>query len=90
MKWTSHLAQGWTRIAGAQQEVRVEVIEAKEDNGISESFTEKLNNLDSLIELHKVPKQIINSWLEKAQVNKINDLPEEKLSACIDYIEKKL
>ena len=20
MKWTSHLAQGWTRIAGAQQE----------------------------------------------------------------------
>ena len=73
-----------------EEEVKVEVIEAKEDNSISGSFTEKLNDLDNLIELHKVPKQIINSWLEKAQVDKINDLPEEKLSACIDYIEKKL
>lgn len=73
-----------------KQEVKIEVMEVREDNGISENFTEKVNNLDNLIELYKVPQETVGKWLKKAQVGRIKDLPEEKLDACIDLINKKV
>jgi len=45
--------------------------------------------LQELIELHNVPQKTVDLWLQKAQVESINELPEEKIDACIDYIDKK-
>lgn len=45
--------------------------------------------LQELIELHNVPQKTVDLWLQKAQVESIDKLPEEKIDACIDYIEKK-
>ena len=54
------------------------------------AITEKVNNLDNLIELYKVPQETVGKWLKKPQVGRIKDLPEEKLDACIDLINKKV
>jgi len=45
--------------------------------------------LQELIELHNVTQETVDLWLQKAQVESIDKLPEEKIDACIDYIEKK-
>jgi len=45
--------------------------------------------LQELIELHNVSQETVDLWLQKAQVESIDKLPEEKIDACIDYIEKK-
>ena len=45
--------------------------------------------LQELIELHNVPQKTVDLWLQKAQVESIDKLPEEKIDACIDYIDKK-
>lgn len=72
-----------------EEEDKLEAIEVKEDQLVLENFAEKVKNLDNLIELHQVPQEIVYTWLKKAQVNTIEDLPEEKIDACIDYIKKK-
>lgn len=45
--------------------------------------------LQELIELHNVPQETVDLWLQKAQVKSLDELPEEKIDACIDYIDKK-
>ena len=65
-----------------------EVIEVKENKNISESFTEKLSNLDNLIELHQVPQKIVDAWLKKAQAQTLADLSEEQIQSCIDFMHR--
>jgi hypothetical protein len=36
-----------------------------------------------------VPKETVDLWLQKAQVESIDALSKEKIDACIDYIDKK-
>lgn len=74
---------------GDEEEDKLEVIEVKEDNAAIENFAEKVRNLDNLIELHQVPQEIVDKWLQKAQAQTIADLSEEKLDACIALINKK-
>ena len=45
--------------------------------------------LQELIQLHNVPQETVDLWLQKAQVESLDELPEEKIEACIDYIDKK-
>ena len=58
-------------------------------NAIQDNFAEKVSSLDNLIELHQVPKEIIDLWLKKAQVDDISQMKEEYIDACIDYVENK-
>ena len=74
---------------GDDEEMALEAIEVKENKPLVERTAEKVSNLDNLIELHQVPQEIVDTWLKKAQVDTIEDLPEEKIEACIDYIKKK-
>lgn len=74
---------------GDDEEMVLEAIEIKENKPVVERTAKKVSNLDNLIELHQVPKEIVDTWLKKAQVDTIEDLPEEKIEACIDYIRKK-
>lgn len=46
--------------------------------------------LQELIELHNIPQETVDLWLQKAQVESIDELPEKIIDACIDYINKKL
>ena len=75
---------------GDEEEGKLEAIEVKEDNAAIENFAEKVKNLDNLIELHQVPQEIVDKWLQKAQAQTIADLSEEKLEACIALINKKV
>ena len=74
---------------GDDEEMALEAIEVKENKPVVERTAKKVSNLDNLIELHQVPQEIVDTWLKKAQVDTIEDLPEEKIEACIDYIKKK-
>lgn len=64
------------------EETKVEVIQ-------DEAVLKKYFALQELIELHNVPQETVDLWLQKAQVESIDELPEEKIEACIDYINKK-
>ena len=55
----------------------------------NEAKLKKYFALQELIELHNVPQETVDLWLQKAQVESIDKLPEEKIDACIDYIDKK-
>ena len=59
------------------------------ENAIQDNLAEKVSSLDNLIELHQVPKEIIDLWLKKAQVDDISHMKEEYIDACIDYVENK-
>ncbi len=50
--------------------------------------SETLAELIELVKLHNVPSQIIEKWCDKAGVESIADLGEEKQAACIEYINK--
>lgn len=64
------------------EETKVEVIQ-------DEAVLKKYFALQELIELHNVPQETVDLWLQKAQVESIDELPAEKIEACIDYINKK-
>lgn len=64
------------------EETKVEVIQ-------DEAVLKKYFALQELIELHNVPQETVDLWLQKAQVESIDELPKEKIEACIDYINKK-
>lgn len=70
-------------------EEKPESLEVREAINISENFAEKVNNLNNLIELHKVPQETVDKWLKKAQVDHFCYMKEEHLDACIGSIEKK-
>lgn len=57
-----------------------------------EALTESMSKaveLEKLIELNQVPQETVAMWLEKAQVEKISELSEEKINACIDFVSGK-
>ena len=64
------------------EETKVEVIQ-------DEAVLKKYFALQELIELHNVPQETVDLWLQKAQVESIDELPAEKIEACIDYINRK-
>lgn len=63
-------------------ETEVEVIQ-------DEVVLKKYFALQKLIELNNVPQETVDLWLQKAQVESIDELSKEKIEACIDYINKK-
>ena len=73
-----------------EDEEKTASIEVKvSENGLRR-FREKVSKLDDLLELYQVSEETVDKWLKKAQVDTIEDLPEEKLDACIDLINKKV
>ena len=70
-------------------EKKVKDIEVEKNIIDDTAFIEKVNNLDSLIELHQVPQEIVDTWLKKAQVDDFIGMKEEYIDACIDYVENK-
>ena len=64
------------------KDIEVEVIQ-------DEAVLKKYFALQELIELHNVPQETVDLWLQKAQVESIDELPEEKIEACIDYVKNK-
>ncbi|MFK7973685.1 MAG: hypothetical protein AB8B66_02310 [Rickettsiaceae bacterium] len=52
------------------------------------NFAHKVNNLEILINQSDLSKDIVNSWLKKAQAETIADLSEEQIQSCIDFMHK--
>lgn len=55
----------------------------------NEAKLKKYFALQELIESNNIPQETVDSWLQKAQVESIDELPEGLIDKCIDYIEKK-
>ena len=53
-----------------------------------EKTSDTLAELLELVKLHNVPNQIIEKWCDKAGVESIADLGEEKQLSCIEWINK--
>ena len=60
-------------------------VESKPENHLNSSYEQ----LSALIELHSLPESIINAWLEKASIEKLENLSEEHILKCIDFIQNK-
>jgi len=71
------------------EEVEIKTVDVEDNRALSEDFANKVDNLESLIALYQVPKETVDLWLQKAQVESIDALSKEKIEACIDYIDKK-
>lgn len=56
---------------------------------VKESGNEDIEKLAALVEKHEIPEYLTKKWCDAASVHTIEKLPEDKVSACIEYIEKK-
>lgn len=53
---------------------------------IAENQQDKLHQL---IEKHQISEEMIGKWCDKAGVETIEELDQDKVQSCIDYIAKK-
>jgi len=48
---------------------------------------ERNEKLKILINQFNIPAETIDQWLKKAEVEKLEDMKEEHVKKCIDYLE---
>lgn len=51
---------------------------------------EQIDEVNNLIELMKIPDDIIDKWLNKEKAENWEEMPKETLQKCIDMLNKKL
>lgn len=49
-----------------------------------------LNKLSSLIESHHIPQETIEKWCRAGEVDRLEELDDIKIQACIEHIESKI
>jgi hypothetical protein len=59
------------------------------DQELEEERVEDNIELSQLIVTHNVPSEVVSKWCEKANVNKIEDFPENIKNNCINHILNK-
>ena len=82
-----------------QTQVKKQDLSSKLDNVLleqnkqhtQESLTENNSDVElpQLIVTHNVPSEVVNKWCEKANVDKIEDFPENIKNNCINHILNK-
>lgn len=70
------------------EEIVIKTIDVEDNRALSEDFANKVDNLESLIKKNNISEKIVNSWLNKAQVQTLADLSEEQIQSCIDFMHK--
>ena len=50
---------------------------------------DKQEELSQLIEKHHISEEMVGKWCDKAGVNTVEELDEDKVQSCIDYIAQK-
>jgi phage recombination protein Bet len=68
----------------------IEDEKTKYDVTQNEADLNKCFTLQQLIEAQNVSQETVDLWLQKAQVESIDELPEALIDKCIDHINKKL
>lgn len=61
-------------------------LEVKQESSIPPKEIQ-LKTLKGLIEEHNVRQEVVNAWLEKAQVKSLDDLPHDKINKCIQHVK---
>lgn len=51
---------------------------------------DQINELKRLIDLLKIPDEIIQKWLDKSNSEKLDEMKTEDIQKCIDYLESKI
>lgn len=59
------------------------------DHSLVENDNSLKDKLLALINERNVPQEIVNKWCKKAEVPSLEDLQEDKIVSCINYIETK-
>lgn len=69
---------------------KIDRLSSKLDNILlqEEISKDRTTELLTLVEQHHVPQELISKWCQKANVGSLEDLDEEKISLCIEHIEK--
>jgi hypothetical protein len=67
---------------------KLDSVLSHQEEVVNQEPNETLLELLELIKLHNVSSDIINKWCNKAGVESIADLSEERQQACIEYINK--
>jgi len=61
------------------------IVEAQQEEILESNY----DQLKVLIDLHGIPESVINTWLEKANVEQLDQLSEDYVLKCMNYIENK-
>jgi len=63
-----------------------------ERNAIPEKLADdnQLKTLKHLIEVMKVPEEIIQKWLDKSQCESLSDMPQSLAQKCIDHLNNQI
>lgn len=51
---------------------------------------EKINELKSLIQILQVPKEVVDRWLQKSYSETIEEMPENVVLKCIEFLQTKM
>jgi hypothetical protein len=54
-----------------------------------EDFFDMVEELTQLVIKHAVPSETVNKWLEKADANSFEEMPDGAVRACIAYVKEK-
>lgn len=66
---------------------KTDKLSAKLDNIIlTPASDDKKTELLTLVEQYHVPQELLTKWCQKANVESLNDLGEEQINKCINYI----
>ncbi len=64
-------------------------LSAKLDNIIlTPASDDKKAELLTLVEQYHVPQELLSKWCQKANVERLEELDEDKVQNCIEYINK--
>jgi len=51
---------------------------------------DQVNEINRLIELLKIPEEVYQKWLDKAQANSFEEMNTETIEKCIDHLKSKI
>lgn len=51
---------------------------------------EQVAELKHLVEIFKVPSEVVDKWLDKAQATELSEMPINAIAKCIDHLSEKM
>jgi hypothetical protein len=54
------------------------------------ALPEQISEINRLIDLIKVPEELVNKWLKKAESTCFEEMPRDAVQKCIDFLESKI
>lgn len=62
----------------------------RESTPVAMATPEQVQEINSLLEVVRIPEGIVEKWFSKAQVDAWDDMPADTIAKCIEYVRARL